>query len=188
MSARLCGDHHITPRRRWDDKDHLIIWHFWRSNLPGESAGEMDLRGVIPAPGKLVGLHQHPSHFTYHLVQMQALRVNDLSMYNRSRDGKVRMAKIRATLYVMFDEIELPELQKICLKRGGTQTAILSRLVQWFARQDPSIQTAILAAGTDPARIEAIQNALVRSLAGTTRFVAPAFMADAVTGRGRRAT
>jgi hypothetical protein len=35
-------------------------------------------------------------------------------------------------------------LEKVCEQRGMTQVSVMSRLVLWFAQQDPSVQKAVL--------------------------------------------
>lgn len=54
-------------------------------------------------------------------------------------------------------------LEKVCAQRGMTQVSVMSRLVLWFSRQDPSIQKAVLGDG-DVDAAEVLRKDLIRRL------------------------
>jgi hypothetical protein len=47
---------------------------------------------------------------------------------------------------IQLDSTIKNELDDLCEHRGMTQIAVMSRLVDWFTKQDELIQTAILSA------------------------------------------
>jgi hypothetical protein len=59
------------------------------------------------------------------------------------------MAGIRPIIRIELDSRAKSALDKICDHRGMTQVAVMSRLVQWFVRQDKTVQTTVIAAVTD---------------------------------------
>jgi hypothetical protein len=58
--------------------------------------------------------------------------------------GKFLMAAKRAIMRVQLDDVAKDRLDDICKRRGMTQIALMSRLVNWFSQQDDYIQTAVL--------------------------------------------
>jgi predicted transcriptional regulator len=46
---------------------------------------------------------------------------------------------------IQLDSATKDELDELCEKRGMTQVAVMSRLVNWFIKQDDLIKTAVLA-------------------------------------------
>jgi hypothetical protein len=77
-----------------------------------------------------------------------------------------------------IDGADLPVLEHLRESRGMTQIALLSRLVCWLARQNPSLQEAILAAGWDPSKNEAVRRSKLRALATQSEFPAPHLRSD----------
>lgn len=59
------------------------------------------------------------------------------------------MAGRRAIMRVQLDSATKTELDDLCDKRGMTQIAVMSRLVDWFVRQDALIQAAVLSSLSD---------------------------------------
>lgn len=59
------------------------------------------------------------------------------------------MAARRAIMRIQLDSATKADLDELCDKRGMTQIAVMSRLVDWFIRQDDLIQVAVLSALTD---------------------------------------
>lgn len=54
------------------------------------------------------------------------------------------MAAKRSILRIQLDTTAKDRLDTICHRRGMTQIAVMSRLVNWFSSQDDYIQTAVL--------------------------------------------
>ena len=54
------------------------------------------------------------------------------------------MAAKRSIIRVQLDTSAKDRLDAICKRRGMTQVAMVSRLVNWFSLQDDYIQTAVL--------------------------------------------
>jgi hypothetical protein len=65
--------------------------------------------------------------------------------------GKNEMADKRSIMRIQIDASAKDELDGICSKRGMTQIAMMSRLVDWFIRQDDIIQSAVLSTLSDQA-------------------------------------
>jgi hypothetical protein len=75
------------------------------------------------------------------------------------------MATDRSIMRVQLDNAEKNELETLCKKRGMTQIAVMSRLVRWFVRQDPVIQTHVLSTLSDAASAQ-LAKAVLRRMAG----------------------
>jgi hypothetical protein len=56
------------------------------------------------------------------------------------------MASKRSVMRIQLDGTSKDRLEVICKKRGMTQIAVMSRLVNWFSVQDDYVQTAVLQA------------------------------------------
>ena len=54
------------------------------------------------------------------------------------------MAAKRSIMRIQLDTAAKDRLDVICKRRGMTQIAMMSRLVNWFSVQDDYIQTAVL--------------------------------------------
>jgi hypothetical protein len=54
------------------------------------------------------------------------------------------MAAKRSIMRIQLDTAAKDRLDIICKRRGMTQIAMMSRLVNWFSVQDDYIQTAVL--------------------------------------------
>jgi hypothetical protein len=54
------------------------------------------------------------------------------------------MAAKRSIMRIQLDTTAKDRLEVICKRRGMTQIAVMSRLVNWFSLQDDYIQTAVL--------------------------------------------
>jgi Replication regulatory protein RepB len=54
------------------------------------------------------------------------------------------MAVKHSIIRVQLDTSAKDRLDTICKRRGMTQVAMVSRLVNWFSQQDDYIQTAVL--------------------------------------------
>jgi len=54
------------------------------------------------------------------------------------------MASKELIMRVQLDSVAKERLDQICTKRGMTQIALMSRLVNWFSRQDDLIQTIVV--------------------------------------------
>jgi hypothetical protein len=54
------------------------------------------------------------------------------------------MSAKRSIMRVQLDTAAKDRLDTICNRRGMTQIAMMSRLVNWFSVQDDFIQTAVL--------------------------------------------
>jgi hypothetical protein len=50
----------------------------------------------------------------------------------------------RAILRVQLDADAKTRLIELCERRGMTQIAVMSRLIEWFVRQDEVIQVSVL--------------------------------------------
>jgi hypothetical protein len=50
----------------------------------------------------------------------------------------------RSIMRIQLDTISKDRLDEICQKRGMTQIAAMSRIVDWFGQQDELIQTSVL--------------------------------------------
>jgi len=54
------------------------------------------------------------------------------------------MASKRSIMRIQLDMAAKDRLESLCERRGMTQIAVMSRLVNWFSLQDDYIQTAVL--------------------------------------------
>lgn len=54
------------------------------------------------------------------------------------------MASKRSIMRIQLETVAKDRLDTICKRRGMTQIAVMSRLVNWFSLQDDYIQTAVL--------------------------------------------
>ena len=54
------------------------------------------------------------------------------------------MAKQRAVIRLEMESASKKQIDDVCEKRGMTQIAVLSRLVQWFSSQDEMVQASVL--------------------------------------------
>jgi hypothetical protein len=54
------------------------------------------------------------------------------------------MAAKRSIMRIQLDTAAKDRLETICKRRGMTQIAVMSRLVNWFSQQDDYIQTGVL--------------------------------------------
>jgi hypothetical protein len=54
------------------------------------------------------------------------------------------MSAKRSIMRIQLDTAAKDRLETICKRRGMTQIAVMSRLVNWFSLQDDYIQTAVL--------------------------------------------
>jgi hypothetical protein len=54
------------------------------------------------------------------------------------------MTAKRSIMRIQLDTVAKDRLDAICKRRGMTQIAMMSRLVNWFSAQDDYIQTAVL--------------------------------------------
>ncbi|CAN5559542.1 hypothetical protein BH09PLA1_BH09PLA1_00620 [soil metagenome] len=50
----------------------------------------------------------------------------------------------RAILRIQLDRAGKQGLERLCKQRGMTQIAVMSKLVNWFVRQDEVIQVSVL--------------------------------------------
>jgi hypothetical protein len=54
------------------------------------------------------------------------------------------MSSKRSIMRIQLDSAGKDRLEAICSKRGMTQIALMSRLVNWFSSQDEFVQTSVL--------------------------------------------
>jgi hypothetical protein len=54
------------------------------------------------------------------------------------------MASKRAIMRIQMDAQSKNRLEKLCEKRGMTQIAMMSRMVNWFLAQDETVQAMVL--------------------------------------------
>ncbi|HTW95179.1 MAG TPA: hypothetical protein VL992_14405 [Tepidisphaeraceae bacterium] len=59
------------------------------------------------------------------------------------------MSAKRSIMRIQLDTAAKDRLETICKRRGMTQIALMSRLVNWFSYQDDYVQTAVLATLSD---------------------------------------
>jgi hypothetical protein len=59
------------------------------------------------------------------------------------------MSAKRSIMRIQLDTAAKDRLEIICKRRGMTQIALMSRLVNWFSYQDDYMQTAVLATLSD---------------------------------------
>jgi len=74
------------------------------------------------------------------------------------------MASKRSIMRIQLDSSGKDRLDFICKKRGMTQIALMSRLVNWFSQQDDYIQTAVLQTLSDSS-MAALTKSLMKKLA-----------------------
>jgi len=55
-----------------------------------------------------------------------------------------RMAAKRAIMRIQMDAQSKTRMEKLCEKRGMTQIAMMSRVVNWFLAQDETVQALVL--------------------------------------------
>ena len=79
------------------------------------------------------------------------------------------MADNRSVIRIQVDSSGQAELKRICAKRGMTQVAVVSRLVNWFIRQDDVIQTAVMSQLSEPAMSQLARQTLKRIASGASR-------------------
>lgn len=75
------------------------------------------------------------------------------------------MAARRAILRIQLDSTKKGELDQLCEKRGMTQIAVMSRLVDWFIKQDDMIQTAVMSSLTEES-LSRLARQLLRRMEG----------------------
>jgi hypothetical protein len=68
----------------------------------------------------------------------------------------------RAVIRLQLDVSAKQALDALCGKRGMTQIAVLSRVVQWFAKQDEVLQASVLGLLSDEHLVVAAQRVLDR--------------------------
>jgi hypothetical protein len=61
------------------------------------------------------------------------------------------MASKRAIMRIQLETGAKTALERVSSRRGMTQIAMMTRLVQWFVRQDEVIQTAVMNSLSDEA-------------------------------------
>ena len=74
------------------------------------------------------------------------------------------MASKRSIMRIQLDASGKDRLEFICKKRGMTQIALMSRLVNWFSMQDDYVQTAVLQTLSDSS-LAALSKSLMKKLA-----------------------
>jgi len=72
------------------------------------------------------------------------------------------MAGKRSVMRIQLETDAKIELDKVCDRRGMTQITVISRLVEWFVRQDDAIQTAVMATLSDTAMSQLAKQLLKR--------------------------
>jgi hypothetical protein len=73
------------------------------------------------------------------------------------------MAGKRSIMRIQLDTPAKDRLEVICKRRGMTQIAVMSRLVNWFSLQDDYIHTAVLQTLSD-ASMAALAKSLLKKL------------------------
>jgi hypothetical protein len=73
------------------------------------------------------------------------------------------MAAKRSIMRIQLDITAKDRLEVICKRRGMTQIAVMSRLVNWFSLQDDYIQTAVLQTLSD-ASMATLAKSLLKQL------------------------
>jgi hypothetical protein len=73
------------------------------------------------------------------------------------------MAAKRSIMRIQLDTTAKDRLEVICKRRGMTQIAVMSRLVNWFSLQDDYIHTAVLQTLSD-ASMAALAKSLLKQL------------------------
>jgi hypothetical protein len=78
------------------------------------------------------------------------------------------MSAKRSIMRIQLDTAAKGRLETICKRRGMTQVALMSRLVNWFSLQDDFVQTAVLATLSD-ASISALAKSLLKKISSSDR-------------------
>ena len=78
------------------------------------------------------------------------------------------MASGKSIIRISLSEGDARELEKLCEKRGMTQISLVSRMVEWLARQDNDIQSDILTSGSGNASKKTLK--LVRRIAARRKM------------------
>jgi hypothetical protein len=73
------------------------------------------------------------------------------------------MAAKRSIMRIQLDTAAKDRLDVICKRRGMTQIAVMSRLVNWFSLQDDYIQLAVLQTLTDASMASLAKSLLKQS-------------------------
>ena len=81
------------------------------------------------------------------------------------------MSNKRSIMRIQLDGPAKDRLETICKRRGMTQIALMSRLVNWFSLQDDFVQTAVLASLSDSS-LQALAKSLMKKLASSDRATA----------------
>jgi len=74
------------------------------------------------------------------------------------------MAGKRSIMRIELDAAGKDRVESICKKRGMTQIALMSRLVNWFDSQDDFVQTAVLQTPSGDS-VAALAKSLMRKVA-----------------------
>ncbi len=61
------------------------------------------------------------------------------------------MASGKSIIRISLSAEDIRALEKLCEKRGMTQISLVSRMVEWLARQDYDTQSDILTSGSEDA-------------------------------------
>lgn len=75
----------------------------------------------------------------------------------------------RAIVRIQLDLAAKRELDKLCDRRGMTQIAVMSRMVQWFVKQDEFVQTAVLGGLSDATLQQLARNLMEQIAAGKAK-------------------
>jgi hypothetical protein len=73
------------------------------------------------------------------------------------------MDEKRSIMRIQLDARSKDRLDEICQKRGMTQIAAMSRIVDWFSRQDEVIQTSVLH-GLSQGSLSALAKSVLRKI------------------------
>jgi hypothetical protein len=77
--------------------------------------------------------------------------------------GGLLMVGKRSIMRIQLDSGAKDRLEAICKRRGMTQIAVMSRMVNWFSLQDDYIQTAVLQTLSD-ASMATLAKSLLKKL------------------------
>jgi hypothetical protein len=78
------------------------------------------------------------------------------------------MSAKRSIMRIQLDTTAKDRLETICKRRGMTQIAMMTRLVNWFSAQDDYIQTAVLQSLSD-ASMATLAKTLLKQLSSERR-------------------
>jgi hypothetical protein len=78
------------------------------------------------------------------------------------------MAAKRSIMRIQLDSGAKDRLESICKRRGMTQIAVMSRLVNWFSLQDDYIHTAVLQTLSDGSMASLAKSLLKKLSTGKT--------------------